>query len=356
MPANKVREISGVLALDVPRYARALLRSASRADRSPGWVLLRNRHEHLIENPAGPGVVCDWQWTSYLHACSVLPALGAAVMGSALRQWPIGFTPRRHEGVPDISFVIPHRGAERLGLLRATLDSIRAQEGLCVECIVVEQSETSDCSSLPQDVRVIRLRNTAEPRGWYKSWAYNIGVTEARAPIVVCHDGDILVPKGYGHELLRLFERTSCRVAFPQRFLFYLTEDQASQAMNRHRLPMTSPERIVQNWKGGTLAIRRDAFFEIGGFDEEFEGWTGEDVEFHDRCLTLGGWNYGYIPFVHLWHPPQPAKFSEERKANLAFTTSVMNIPREDRVARLRERQPWTRDHNAPHPPPRRRS
>ena len=44
----------------------------------------------------------------------------------------------------------------------------------------------------------------------------------------------------------------------------------------------------------------------IGGFDEGFVDWGGEDDEFYDRCGLLGHCRSGYLPFLHLWHPPQP--------------------------------------------------
>jgi hypothetical protein len=353
---HPVREFSGVILLDLPRYLRALRFGATRLNVPPeaGWTLLRNRAERLIRNPSGPGVQCDWRWTSDLHACRVVPKLGLNVMRAAFEQWPV----RMFERVapvdePQISFVIPHRGAERLPLLLATLESIFAQKGVAVECIVVEQGPVAECKSLPDHVRLLHCCHPSDIAGWYKSWAYNCGVAATRAPIVVCHDGDVLVPENYGSELLRIFEDPRCQVAYAQRFLFYLTREHSEQSLSKGEfVPSISPEKIVQNWKGGTLAIRRGAYFELGGFDERFEGWSGEDIEFHDRCLALEGWHYGYLPFVHLWHLPQSAKTSVQRERNIAFTACVMQTPREERIRLLTERQPWVRDPSRLHPAP----
>lgn len=45
----------------------------------------------------------------------------------------------------------------------------------------------------------------------------------------------------------------------------------------------------------------------VGGFDERFEGWGGEDDAFHSACKVLGG---GFErlkgPVWHLWHPTSP--------------------------------------------------
>jgi predicted glycosyltransferase involved in capsule biosynthesis len=60
---------------------------------------------------------------------------------------------------------------------------------------------------------------------------------------------------------------------------------------------------------GGSIAITRAAYLAIGGMDEGFVGWGGEDNEFWERAQTLRVWSYGCLPYVHLWHPSQPRKY-----------------------------------------------
>ena len=68
-----------------------------------------------------------------------------------------------------------------------------------------------------------------------------------------------------------------------------------------------APEVIVQNLEGGgSVATTREAFESIGGMDESFIGWGGEDNEFWQRAQTCRVWPYGYLPIVHLWRPSQP--------------------------------------------------
>ena len=131
-------------------------------------------------------------------------------------------------------------------------------------------------------------------------------------------------------------------VVFPQRFLFYFSSDATSRVLNEQRVDCISsytPEVVKQNWTGGTLAISGDAFFRIGGFDEEFIGWTGEDRQFYDRCQTLHGWFFGYVPFLHLWHPPQIGRVSvEHRAAAWEFTQNKLNTDRQLQIAQNRLR------------------
>lgn len=329
--SRRFRELAGVLALDVPRYAVDLVRRGH-------WVRICNRIDHLEVSPDGAAARCLDDWASDLHACRVLPPLSRWLYRRALSEWPIrcASTRRDSPSLPDLSFVIPHRGVERLPILLKVLETILAQEDVHVECLVVEQDQERHIGALPPGVRYLHVPHAGDPSAWHKCLAFNAGVREAAAEIVVCHDGDLLVPCRYGSEILRLF-RAGATVAFPQRFLFYLSEAQTRGVTANGPLPSAlTPELVRQNWRGGTLAIRRAEYARVGGFDERFVGWTGEDIEFHDRCLVLPGWFHGYIPFVHLWHAAQPTKTGPAREANLAFFHDVMKVPRESRIARLR--------------------
>ncbi len=88
---------------------------------------------------------------------------------------------------------------------------------------------------------------------------------------------------------------------------------------------------------GGSFAITGKAYFEIGGFDESFVGWGGEDNEFWERAQTLKLWPYGYLPLVHLWHEAQLGKFDQQRQtAELFERRSAIAV--EERIEELRRR------------------
>ncbi len=99
----------------------------------------------------------------------------------------------------------------------------------------------------------------------------------------------------------------------------------------------TSPEIVLQNLTGGgSLGVEVSAFRELGGMDEGFVGWGGEDVEFWDRAQTLPVWNYGCLPLVHLWHEPQPGKTPAKDTPAMNRLDHVLKTPADIRIRDLK--------------------
>lgn len=331
MSIRGLRQLIGSAVFDLPRAVPRLLTRG-------GWPYVVNRGESWQRGDGLQGVRIAGGWSSSIHVCDVYPRMGQWLMCRALAQWPIAVESARRASLPPrVSFVIPYRGRDRAPLLRLVLDSVLAQRDIGVECIVVEQSETSVLAGLPDGVRHIHLPHPTDALTWRKSWALNVGVKAARTDIIVCHDADIVVPEKYAAEICRHFDQGSIDVAHLHRFLFCLTDEQTRSAIGERRVCPVPPECVRQHWQGGTVAIRREAFYQIGGFDEAFVGWTGEDREFYDRCLALRVVNAGYLPFVHLHHPPQQSKCGPERDQSLRYFGEVMRTPRDERIERLRQ-------------------
>ena len=329
-----LRKIVGCLLFDIPRM---LPLAVSRGR----WIEACNRHERMECAPDGRGFLHKAPWSTELHACNVFPWFALLLMRRALRQWPFRLVREPCTSAsPDISFIIPHRGKERLMLLRATIESILGQRDAGVECIVVEQSPRRDAEGLPLPVRYIHLPHSGDSEGWRKSWAFNVGVAAASADIVVCHDGDLLVPCDYAAEVLRHIRCDRREVASLLRLDFGLGEKGVAATLSSGRVCTRYPlERVSQNFQGGTIAILREAFLRVGGFDEDFVGWGGEDNEFYDRCRTLNGSWHGYLPFVHLWHAPQRTKDGNSRQGNMTLLREKLGVPAEKRTAELSKRQ-----------------
>ncbi len=340
---ERAYRLPGVLLKDVPRFLQAFRNSGEGfTSHHNGWIRLCNRIENLSANPNGIGVACNWKWGSDLVACDVLPMLGRALLKLSLTEWPIEFadSPQLSEAPPKVSFIFAHSGTDRLPQLRRTIRSLFAQVGCPVEVIVVDQSEVPVLAQLPFHVQYRHLDKSTVQAGWHKSWAYNVGARIAKSDILVFQDGDICVPRSYAEEVYRTLTSGGHEAASIQRLLYYLDPDSTRRIENADScdIPLT-PERVFQNWKGGTIAIRKDAFFRIGGFDEGFVDWGGEDDEFYDRCAALKHCRFGYLPFIHLWHKPQPGR-KQGDNPNIAYVMPWrMQIPLGPRIDELSARR-----------------
>lgn len=328
---GKARLMAGVLVKDVALYAASLLATGD------GYQRIRNRDEHLTASPDGAGWRCDWQWTSELHAPKHIPLLGRLLLRRALAAHPVAFADRpRAAGEPQVTFIIGHRGRARLPHLLATLRTIAAQSDVAVECIVVEQdAETTLAGVLPSWVRHVHTPPPVASMPYCRAWAFNVGARVARSPLLVLHDNDMLAPASYATHALR-HAAQGYEVMNLKRFIFNLREAASLDvARDAVRPEHADVETIVQNAAGGSIAITRDAFDRIGGMDESFVGWGGEDNEFWDRAQALRGWPWGYLPLVHLWHPAQPGKRDPAATTAQRYET-LRAIPVEHRIAALR--------------------
>ncbi|HRW64689.1 MAG TPA: galactosyltransferase-related protein [Candidatus Competibacter sp.] len=327
------KALLGVLLKDW-RYYRRALNAQGRA-----YLTLCNRTERLETAPDGNGYRCDWRYTSDLHAPKHLPSLGLKLLCRALADHPIQRLPepRATSASPDISFIIGHRGGERLPHLLTTLESIAGQEGASVECLVVEQDQQAHLFGyLPAWVRYLYTPPPTPDLPYCRAWAFNIGVRHARGSVLVLHDNDMLVPTDYAARILQHI-RQGYEALNLKRFVFYLSEAHSRGVFaGTAELMKRVPETIVQNLEaGGSIAITREGYERIGGFDEAFVGWGGEDNEFWERAHTLKVWPYGYLSLVHLWHPSQPGKYQPDNPT-LRRHRELSEIPANERIARLR--------------------
>lgn len=337
---SKLRRKIGAALFDWPGYEWNLQGRSSEAG-GRHWTRIANRRDRIEVGPGGQGARPKGRWTSSIHVCDVFPRLGARLMSRALRERPVAFAdrpPERRAGedIPEITFVIGHRGAARLPHLGRVLATIAAQAGAIVECVVVEQSEEPEIAGrLPGWVRYVHTPVSGE-MPYARSWALNVGAREARGAVVVLHDNDMLVPRSYAAEALAI-RRRGFEVMNLKRFVFYLGERESARVTDGGPIG-GRPGRVVQNLEGGgSVVIDRDAFFAVGGFDEAFVGWGGEDNEFWERCAVRTVWPWGFLPVVHLHHPAQPGKGRRDRDT-AALLEARSRVPAEERVRELSSR------------------
>jgi hypothetical protein len=299
-----------------------------------------NRGDRLRFDPEGRGVECDWEFTRTLHLCDVFPAFGRKLLDAALRDCPIRLaeTPApavTNDGAPDVSFIVGHRGLERLPQLLGVLKSIAAQQGGRTECIVVEQDVSPQLrDELPDWVRYVHDPIGAPETPYSRSRAFDAGAALARGRVLILHDNDLLVPEQYAECAWRLVEE-GFEVVNLKRFIFY-----RSEGLHDGQSPMAGTvDSVLENATGGgSLAVTKTAFDSLGRMDESFEGWGGEDVEFWQRAQTRRVWTFGFLPLVHLWHSAQEGKYPAKQTPGMERLRQLSAIPPEQRIESLRSK------------------
>jgi GT2 family glycosyltransferase len=187
----------------------------------------------------------------------------------------------------------------------------------------------------------VRYYHTSVEAGveYSRSATFNVGARMARGEVLILHDNDMVVPDRYAAENAARV-RDGWRFVDAKRFNFYLREEDTGRIFESGQMMSDLAATVVQNLRGGSTAATRDAFFAIGGFDEEFIGWGGEDLDFWERAVAHGGvYVFGYLPLVHLWHPPQKGKGQSDAPAVRRYR-QIRTIPPEERIRRLRTLQP----------------
>ncbi|MEA2236543.1 MAG: hypothetical protein QOC81_1267 [Thermoanaerobaculia bacterium] len=331
-----LRHRIGSLVYDWIPFEMRMLGGGAGNGRIEPWLEIRNRRETISRN--GRGVRCDWRFASDLHIANVFPATAARLMRRSLARWPMVMrdAPAPVNGPPRLSFLIGHRGTGRLPHLLATLRNIAGQSGVAFECIVVEQSAEPEIERfLPSWVRYIHTPLPRTDLPYCRSWAFNVAVRQAQSDILVFHDNDVLIPERFAYEAV---ERVTEGYSFVdlKRFMFYLDADDTARVFVTGSPPKGVAARVVQNLMGGNIVARRDAYDAIGGFDESYIGWGGEDNDFADRADVVGGvYRFGYMPMLHLEHPPQPGKSAQTSEAIQRYRV-MESVDPAARIARLR--------------------
>lgn len=177
--------------------------------------------------------------------------------------------------------------------------------------------------------QIIVGRDRCEDLSFSKSAAVNDGVSRATGDILVIVDAD-----GYisieavlycAKEIRRAREEDHRLWYVPYRHFYRLTEQAsdrvlASSPCDPYLFPTPPCPEDIQSrlgsgegrghWFGALIQIvPREAFDRVGGWDERFRGWGGEDHSIMRATDTLY-WRHKTLPgqVLHLWHP----MFSDE--------------------------------------------
>ncbi|GID33047.1 glycosyltransferase [Paractinoplanes brasiliensis] len=224
----------------------------------------------------------------------------------------------RGAGTPDVLVVIPfqdrHTGGKRLYNLTACLLALRDQSapGESYRVVVVESDAEPRWRESIEPLADEYLF-VANPGVFAKSWTVNVGVVHASggAGAICILDADILVDRDFIARNAARFRRPGTAGHIPYRDMVCLDYAGAAAAISdRLRAGRAEPDvdRLrafhLRRPPGACVWVRTSAFHRIGGMDERYQGWGGEDNDFAYRMDFSTAFDTYHDQNLHLPHPP----------------------------------------------------
>ena len=158
------------------------------------------------------------------------------------------------------------------------------------EVIVVEQ----DVGSKMPTGDFYRHFFLYNPGFYNRSWGFNVGANVCDSDIVIFCDSDLILKMDDLLEAVSYLEKYE---AVNPKGKVYDVEENVLDPFNYR-----GKERGCLNFSGGLMLMKKDIFFKIKGWDEDFRGWGGEDDA---MTIKINAFTYhislGYLIF-HLFH------------------------------------------------------
>jgi hypothetical protein len=218
---------------------------------------------------------------------------------------------------PEVLVVIPFRDTEggiRLRNLLAALRSLRDQSMAREDYRVT----VVECDVTPRWAdTIVQHADTylfaPKPGKFNRSWGVNTGVENSPGnPRVVCIlDADVLADRDFLARNAARFRRPGTGGHLPYRNMTCLDPAATSWAI-RQRLQRRAGTADADGLRGFHLRrppgccvwVRVDTFRRVGGMDERYEGWGGEDNDFAYRFDMAAPLDAYRDWLLHMSHPP----------------------------------------------------
>jgi glycosyltransferase involved in cell wall biosynthesis len=229
---------------------------------------------------------------------------GASWLRYSLRELP---SPVHY---PSISLCVACKG--RLHHLRETLprNLLDNADYPNLELVVLDYNSTDGLGDWMErnlrsqmDAGRVSYFRSRHPRFFNISHAKNLALRLAGGDIIGIVDADNFTGKGYAYYIADNVRADNCLVGC---------------RMQGEEFQPVDDEGCV-----GRFALRREAFYEIGGMNEELVGWGFEDIDFYSRLMAKG---YRCQPIAHQYTTCIPHT-DAERSRELEFPDTGRGSP-----------------------------
>lgn len=199
------------------------------------------------------------------------------------------------------------------------------------EIILVEQDIESKINFvLPSNCKHILVYNDSH---YNRGWAFNVGAKFSSSEVLIFSDTDLLIK---AEELLISIEL--CRNKFdavdPKGKVF---------AMYKGEKNFFNPDKFEIrkgiNFSGGICVFKKTEFFKIFGWDEDLQGWGGEDdVMTHKMKKMLKFLKKTNFNIFHLFHTAT-SKNNERLRENVKILYKIRTMEKEQLIDYYKDRK-----------------
>jgi glycosyltransferase involved in cell wall biosynthesis len=223
---------------------------------------------------------------------------------------------------PQVSVILPY--FEGLAWLPRSIQSVREQQGICWELVIVDDGSKQDPTAIVQSLQDDRLRLIRMEHSG-KGAALNVGVTSSKTDIVCFLDqDDIMIP---GRLMLQYdaflrtpdvdviysdYERVHDDSRLIDRFISH-------QASNKECLKSMARSNALVSMQ--TIMMKKPTFHKIGGFSNDIQLSGLDDAEFFVRLFASAPILH-YVPgVVQKWvlHGQNYSESADFQKSRLIF-------------------------------------
>lgn len=226
------------------------------------------------------------------------------------------------------TFIIAYKHRnDRIHNLRRVLDWVTGFGG--VEIIIVEQDKSPKLPSFT--FKGIKYIFTKSEMPFNKAWAFNVGLQHSTTQTIVFGDCDLIMDPHKMIEALKQLDNYEC--VSPYSRVIDLNSNEVNMNLeqmskiNRPGRGETDIQKICL--AGGIIMYRKNAIVKIGGFDQGFIGWGGEDDFQSHKSKIFLTWYEQSGTCYHLWHErgaPDPTPYQR----NLELLNKLMSLSKED--------------------------
>lgn len=243
---------------------------------------------------------------------------------------------------PDVSVIIPFRNRDLNRLAGAIASLHDAANPVSLEIIVSDfgSDDESGVMQVCNQQGAVHVRTEADH--WSRSACLNRGIEQAKGDFVQCDDADMIwAPGSLGRHVEALKDS-------PGAFVNYQVWD-LPPALTDDLLTGSSPDwdslrsaaQAHSRWGHGLLLAPRQAFMQVGGFDERMHTYGLEDLDLTKR-LRLAGWRQQWAgndgdELFHIWHPRVPDSLKKEPAVAAIIKANRELYYKDDSVVRNRE-------------------